>query len=314
MQPVEKPNIGLRAVRRTALLPQLSWQVGTAAAADEDFAAAREALTQVLGAVAPDLANTAEPAEIGSGYNVALTATHMPLDFVDALRLRRLRSFAPATRARDRDVDVLLISAPELTPGVRATAESLVRRLGREHLLAAASNPATAGIGSVRDLAEVLGALTSGRERFDVLLMNESESQLAAAVIGGLTGAPEFATSSLLAGDAASVTAGANHADALPALAGLLLALSEMLVLAGRTRAATSLADAWCRTIEDGIRTADFDVTHPYARIVDDHDFALAVTERLGQQPRTVARHFSGLSTPGADLAARPVMRLVPTG
>jgi len=68
---------------------------------------------------------------------------------------------------------------------------------------------------------------------------------------------------------------------------GLLLSAVMMLVHIRQARAAEQIHNAWLRTLEDGIHTAD--VAGPHTRrTVGTEQFAGAVIERLGESPRTL--------------------------
>lgn len=76
---------------------------------------------------------------------------------------------------------------------------------------------------------------------------------------------------------------------------GLMLASVMMLVHLGLGEAATTVHNAWLRTIEDGIHTYDIFKEGISKKLVGTHEFALAVVERLGQKPQTLkAAHYSG--------------------
>jgi len=70
---------------------------------------------------------------------------------------------------------------------------------------------------------------------------------------------------------------------------GLLLAGVMMLVHAGQPKVAERVHNAWLRTIEDGVHTADIRQDGPGARLVGTQGFAAAVIERLGLEPRHLA-------------------------
>jgi isocitrate dehydrogenase len=67
---------------------------------------------------------------------------------------------------------------------------------------------------------------------------------------------------------------------------GLLNAAIMMLGHLGQTATADNIRNAWLRTIEDGIHTADIYREGNSSRKVGTQDFADAVIKRLGQQPR----------------------------
>ena len=70
---------------------------------------------------------------------------------------------------------------------------------------------------------------------------------------------------------------------------GMLLSAVMMLVHMGRSAPATAIHNAWLRTIEDGIHTADVFRSGSSAERVGTRGFADAVIARLGSHPRTLA-------------------------
>jgi len=68
---------------------------------------------------------------------------------------------------------------------------------------------------------------------------------------------------------------------------GLLMSAVMMLVHIRQARVAERIHNAWLRTLEDGIHTADIRGEHT-RRTVGTDDFASAVIERLGESPRTL--------------------------
>jgi isocitrate dehydrogenase len=68
---------------------------------------------------------------------------------------------------------------------------------------------------------------------------------------------------------------------------GLLLSAVMMLVHIRQARAAERIHNAWLRTLEDGIHTADVKGPHTRRTVGTEH-FARAVIERLGESPRTL--------------------------
>jgi len=69
---------------------------------------------------------------------------------------------------------------------------------------------------------------------------------------------------------------------------GLILGSVMMLVHIGQPDIAERVHNAWLRTLEDGIHTGDVR-THENNRNVDTEGFTVAVIERLGQEPQTLA-------------------------
>jgi len=68
---------------------------------------------------------------------------------------------------------------------------------------------------------------------------------------------------------------------------GLLLSAVMMLVHIRQARVAERIHNAWLRTLEDGIHTADIRGPHTQRTVGTEH-FASAVIERLGEAPRTL--------------------------
>lgn len=127
-------------------------------------------------------------------------------------------------------------------------------------------------------------------ERFDVIvtlnLYGDIISDIAAEVSGsvGLAGSanigPDFAMFEAIHGSAPDI-AGRNIANP----SGLLLAAIQMLVHIGQSDVAEKIYNAWLRTLEDGIHTADiFNETNSTQR-VGTQEFADAVIARLGVSP-----------------------------
>ena len=89
---------------------------------------------------------------------------------------------------------------------------------------------------------------------------------------------------------------------------GLLLAAIMMLVHIGQAEAATAVHNAWMKTLEDGLHTADMYSTRSSFHLVGTQAFADAVIERLGKVPTTLrpAAYQTGV----ARLTVPPVTRL----
>ena len=86
---------------------------------------------------------------------------------------------------------------------------------------------------------------------------------------------------------------------------GLILAGVKMLVHIGQPEAATRVHNAWLKTIEDGIHTADIFKPELSSRKVGTAAFADAVIARMGQMP-------AGLAPVHYDAAAKPVKAITP--
>lgn len=68
---------------------------------------------------------------------------------------------------------------------------------------------------------------------------------------------------------------------------GLIQAAIMMLVHIGQPEIAENIANAWTRTLEDGIHTVDIYRAETSKEMVGTDDFANAVIERLGQKPKS---------------------------
>ena len=130
-------------------------------------------------------------------------------------------------------------------------------------------------------------------ERFDVVvapnLYGDILSDVAAEVAGSIGIAPsanigrDCAMFEAVHGSAPDI-AGRDIANP----SGLLLSAVMMLVHLGRSEAATRIHNAWLRTLEDGVLTADMAKAGGPAP-VGTRAFAEAVIARLDQRPRTLA-------------------------
>jgi isocitrate dehydrogenase len=127
-------------------------------------------------------------------------------------------------------------------------------------------------------------------ERFDVIvtenLYGDIISDIAAQITGsvGLGGSAnigqDFAMFEAVHGSAPDI-AGKNIANP----SGLLLAAIQMLVYIGQPECATNIHNAWLKTLEEGILTADLFVEGIHKKKVSTTDFAQAVINHLGQKP-----------------------------
>jgi isocitrate dehydrogenase len=132
--------------------------------------------------------------------------------------------------------------------------------------------------------------IASNPERFDVIvtlnLYGDIISDVAAQVAGsvGLAGSANIGNQAAMFeaihGSAPDI-AGKNMANP----SGLLNAAVQMLVHINQPEVATTIENAWLKTIEDGIHTGDIYSPEHSKKKVGTKEFALAVIERLGQQP-----------------------------
>lgn len=130
-------------------------------------------------------------------------------------------------------------------------------------------------------------------ERFDVIvtenLYGDIISDIAAQITGsvGLGGSAnigqDFAMFEAVHGSAPDI-AGKNIANP----SGLLLAAIQMLVYIGQPEPATRIHNAWLKTLEDGILTADLFKEGIHKKKVTTSEFADAVIQNLGQKPSTL--------------------------
>lgn len=139
-------------------------------------------------------------------------------------------------------------------------------------------------------------------ERFDVIvtlnLYGDIISDVAAQVTGsvGLAGSAnignQMAMFEAIHGSAPDI-AGKNIANP----SGLLQGAVQMLIHINQPETATLIENAWLRTIEDGIHTADIYSSHYSKQKVGTREFGDAVIARLGQKPE----HFKPVDyKPGA--------------
>lgn len=127
-------------------------------------------------------------------------------------------------------------------------------------------------------------------ERFDVVVVPNLYGDILSDVASQLTGSVGLGVSSNI-GDTYAMFE-AVHGSA-PDIAGrgianpsgLLLAAIPMLVHIGQPEVAETIHNAWKRTIEDGIHTADIYRPERSTERVGTDEFADAVIERLGQLP-----------------------------
>lgn len=147
-------------------------------------------------------------------------------------------------------------------------------------------------------------------ERFDVIvtlnLYGDIVSDIAAQITGsiGLAGSANIgdrcAMFEALHG-AAPMLAGQGVANP----SGLLMAAVMMLVHIGQGEVAARVHNAWLRTIEDGVHTADVFSRGMSRMRVGTRGFTDAVIERLGQFPKTLPGVGYAIGRPAFDTALR---------
>ena len=90
---------------------------------------------------------------------------------------------------------------------------------------------------------------------------------------------------------------------------GLLLAAVMMLVHIGQSEAAEKVHNAWLKTIEDGIHTADIFTLDQSSEKVSTNAFADAVIDRLGSEPATLKPVRYGIPAGLTVALSKPVRR-----
>ncbi|MEW6695387.1 MAG: NADP-dependent isocitrate dehydrogenase [Pseudomonadota bacterium] len=136
--------------------------------------------------------------------------------------------------------------------------------------------------------------LATRPERFDVIVTPNLYGDILSDIAAELTGSVGLAPSANIGDHVAMFEA--IHGSA-PDIAGkgianpsgLLLAAVLMLVHIGQPAVAETIHNAWLRTIEDGVHTAELHGSLSIGRPFGSMDFADAVIERLGQRPQKLA-------------------------
>lgn len=133
--------------------------------------------------------------------------------------------------------------------------------------------------------------LSDTPEMFDVIVVQNLYGDILSDIAAQLAGSVGMAGSANIGAGAAMfeaihgsapLIAGKNVANP----SGLLMAGVLMLVHIGQPEVAERLHNAWLRTLEDGLHTADiYDPSHSVV-LVGTAEFADAVIERLGKKPR----------------------------
>ena len=135
--------------------------------------------------------------------------------------------------------------------------------------------------------------LADAPEQFDVILLpnlyGDIISDVAAEIAGsvGLAGSANIGmTCAMFEAIHGSAPDIAGKGIANPS--GLLLAAVQMLVHIGQGDVATTIHNAWLRTIEDGVHTADIFDANVSKQKAGTDEFASAVIARLGQSPKVL--------------------------
>ncbi|MFO0988257.1 MAG: NADP-dependent isocitrate dehydrogenase [Alphaproteobacteria bacterium] len=156
--------------------------------------------------------------------------------------------------------------------------------------------------------------LATRPERFDVVVAPNLYGDILSDIAAEVSGSVGLAPSANIGHGAAMFEAVHGSAPDIAGRdvanpSGLLLAGVMMLAHIGQGRAAEKVHNAWLRTIEDGIHTADVYREGTSARRVGTQEFAAAVIERLGQRPRSLAPApaVSACKVPVKELTASDV-------
>ena len=130
--------------------------------------------------------------------------------------------------------------------------------------------------------------------RFDVVVTPNLYGDILSDVAAEVAGSIGLAPSSNIGHDSAMFEAVHGSAPDIAGKdianpSGLLLSAVMMLVHLGRTAPARAIHNAWLRTIEDGVHTADVHDATRGGHAVGTRAFAQAVIARLGQLPQRIA-------------------------
>jgi len=133
--------------------------------------------------------------------------------------------------------------------------------------------------------------LADAPESFDVIvtlnLYGDIISDIAAQIAGsiGLAGSSNIGTNAAMF-EAVHGSAPDIAGQGIANPSGLLVAATQLLVHIGEASTAELIKNAWLRTLEDGIHTADFYTPHNSRVRANTQEFTDAVMARLGEEPR----------------------------
>jgi len=162
--------------------------------------------------------------------------------------------------------------------------------------------------------------LATRPERFDVIVTPNLYGDILSDIAAELTGSVGLAPSANIGDHVAMFEA--IHGSA-PDIAGkgvanpsgLLLAAVLMLVHIGQPAVAETIHNAWLRTIEDGVHTAELHGSLSIGRPFGSMDFADAVIDRLGQVPEKLpAVRYAHEAPASTGAAAAPALAPRPSG
>ena len=132
--------------------------------------------------------------------------------------------------------------------------------------------------------------LAAAPESFDVIVTLNLYGDVLSDIAAGVAGSVGLAGSANIGSRAAMFEAVHGSAPDIAGKgianpSGLLVAATQMLVHLGAAEAAERIKNAWLKTLEDGIHTADIFREGSSVQRVGTDAFADAVIERLGQEP-----------------------------
>jgi len=141
--------------------------------------------------------------------------------------------------------------------------------------------------------------MASRPREFDVVVTLNLYGDILSDVAAEVSGSIGLAGSANIGGESAMFEAVHGSAPDIAGRdianpSGMLQAAVMMLQHLGRERPAALIRNAWLRTLEEGILTADVYRPGPGRRQVGTQEFADAVIERLGQEPRRMAPMAEG--------------------
>jgi hypothetical protein len=153
--------------------------------------------------------------------------------------------------------------------------------------------------------ARALALIATRADAFDILLVPASVAALFASAGAALSGTRRCAARVITTESAVYFEDVSDSTDQDPDPSGLILAAAALMRRAGERRAAERLANAWLRTLEDGLHTRELGHVSPYSRCLTPAAFADAVAERIGERPRRLApvEHPGPASRSGAVLS-----------
>jgi isocitrate dehydrogenase len=172
--------------------------------------------------------------------------------------------------------------------------------------------PQYPGIASEHLIIDIGAArLADSPENFDVVVTLNLYGDIVSDIAAQVAGSVGLAPSANIGQSAAMFEAIHGSAPQIAGLgianpSGLLLSAVMMLVHLGQGSVATRIHNAWLKTIEDGLHTADIYKEGVSVRRLGTQDFASAVIARLGQKPINLAP-VEYADSPAPSLSAEPL-------